>query len=98
MLITNLDPEQFPPDTLKRLYAMRWGIEAFFRSLKYAVSLIHLHAKKPELVPNETFSISFIYNFAQATAWAVDTFQGTSKYKRHLNFSNAVFACCASAR
>lgn len=50
LLITNLDSERFPPAALKRLYAMRWGIETSFRSLKYAVDLIHLHAKKSNLV------------------------------------------------
>ena len=27
LLITNLDPKCFPPAALKRLYAMRWGID-----------------------------------------------------------------------
>ena len=56
--ITNLDPKCFPPAALKRLYAMRWGIETSFRSLKYAVGLIHLHAKMPDLVLQEVFSSS----------------------------------------
>lgn len=52
-LITNLDPDRFPLAALKALYARRWGIETSFRSLKYAVGLIHLHAKKPDLVLQE---------------------------------------------
>ena len=97
-LITNLDQKQFPPHALKQLYAMRWGIETSFRGLKYAVGLIHLHAKKPELVLQEIFASFLIYNFTQATTWAVDTSLGTSKHKRHVNFSDAVFACCAFLR
>ena len=61
-LITNLDPQQFPVSALGRLYAMRWGIETSFRSLKYAVGLIHLHAKKPELVLQEIFSSFLVFN------------------------------------
>ena len=97
-LITNLDPGQFPLSALKALYARRWGIETSFRSLKYAVGLIHLHAKKPDLVLQEIFASFLIFNFTQATAWAADTSQSPSKYKRHVNFSDAVFACCAFLR
>lgn len=60
-LITNLDPDRFPLAALKALYARRWGIETSFRSLKYAVGLIHLHAKKPDLVPQEVFALSLIH-------------------------------------
>ena len=98
LLITNLDPKRFPSAALKRLYAMRWGIEASFRSLKYAVGLIHLHAKKPDLVLQEIFASFLIFNFTQASTWAVDTAQGASKYQCHVNFSDAVFACCAFLR
>ena len=33
-VITSLDHKQFPPEELKRLYSMRWGIETSFRELK----------------------------------------------------------------
>lgn len=98
LLITNLDPKRFPSAALKRLYAMRWGIETSFRSLKYAVGLIHLHAKKPDLVLQEIFASFLIFNFTQASTWAVDTAQGASKYRCRVNFSDAVFACCAFLR
>ena len=97
-LITNLEPGQFPLSALKALYARRWGIETSFRSLKYAVGLIHLQAKKPDLVLQEIFASFLIFNFTQDAAWAVDTSQTPSKYKRHVNFSNAVVACCAFLR
>ena len=97
-LITNLDPNQFPLSTLKALYARRWGIETSFRCLKYAVGLIHLHAKKPELVLQEIFASFLIFNFTQASVWAVSVPKSVSKYKRHVNFSDAVFACCAFLR
>ena len=97
-LITNLKPQQFPITALKQLYAMRWGIETSFRSLKYAVGLIHLHAKKPDLVLQEIFSSFLVFNFTQATTWTVDTAYSMSKYKCHVNFSDAVFACCAFLR
>lgn len=45
-IITNLDKDAFPIQQIKRLYTMRWGIETSFRDLKYALALLHLHAKK----------------------------------------------------
>ncbi len=62
------------------------------------MGLIHLHAKKPDLVLQEVFASFLIFNFSQAAAWAVDVSQGTATYKRHVNFSDAVFACCAFLR
>lgn len=46
-VLTNLD---FPPDDLKHLYAMRWGIEASFRELKYTIGLSHFHSKRPDFI------------------------------------------------
>jgi len=96
--ITNLDMEDFPPSALKQLYTIRWGVEISFRDLKYAVGLIHLHSKKPELVLQEIFAAFLIYNFVQAAAWEVDAAWGCSGYKRHVNFSDAVDICCAFLR
>jgi IS4 transposase len=45
-LITNLPADQYPPEKLKELYAMRWGIETSFRSLKYTVGMLHFNSKK----------------------------------------------------
>ena len=97
-LLTNLDAESFPPKALRALYARRWGIETSFRSLKYTVGLVHLHAKKPELVLQEIYACFIVYNFTQAVVWGVDTGQGRSKYQRHVNFSKAVHLCCAFLR
>ena len=49
-IITNLDASAFPLHDIKRLYAMRWGIETSFRNLKHTLGLLHLHAKKVEFV------------------------------------------------
>ena len=52
-VITNLD---FPPDDLKLLYAMRWGIETSFRDLKYTIGLSAFHSKKVEHILQEIFA------------------------------------------
>ena len=97
-LITNLDQAQFPPAVLRDLYARRWGIETSFRQLKYTVGMVHLHSKRPELILQEIFSAFVIFNFTQAAAWEVDTAWGNSKYKRRVNFSDAVYLCCQALR
>lgn len=72
MLITNLDPAEFPLPALQVLYAKRWGIETSFRELKYTVGLIHLHSRKSGLVLQEIFAAFTFFNFTQAAAWNVD--------------------------
>ena len=62
-LITNLDADTFPPEELKRLYHLRWGIETSFRSLKYTVGLLIFHSKKAECIFQEVYASLIIYNF-----------------------------------
>ena len=56
MVATNLDAEQFPAEAVKKIYAMRWGIETSFRDLKYTVGLLHFHSKKAEYIIQEIFA------------------------------------------
>ncbi|WP_310750906.1 transposase [Ruminococcus sp.] len=46
VLITNLPVVSFPPEKIKFLYSLRWGIEISFRSLKYTVGLLYFHSKE----------------------------------------------------
>jgi hypothetical protein len=52
-IITNLNKTDFPPDKIKELYHLRWGIETSFRELKYAIGLTSFHAKKVEYILQE---------------------------------------------
>lgn len=49
-IITNLPPEEFPPEEIKRLYGLRWGIETSFCTLKHAIGAVNLHSKKRETI------------------------------------------------
>ena len=60
--------------------------------------MVHLHSKRPELILQEIFSAFIIFNFTEAAAWEVDTAWGSSKYKRRVNFSDAVYLCCQTLR
>ena len=97
-LITNLETAQFPLSAIQTLYARRWGIETSFRELKYAVGLIHLHSRKPDLVLQEIFAAFIVFNFTQAASWNTDEDWGRSKYKRRVNFAHAVYLCCEALR
>ena len=92
-VITNLDEVEFPPDELKRLYGMRWGIETSFRELKYTVGLLHFHAKKVENITQEIFARLIMYNFSELITSYVVIQKFNRKYPCKANFSVAVQVC-----
>ena len=92
-IITNLDAEQYPLSEIKRLYAMRWGIETSFRDLKHTLGLLHLHAKKVEFVLQEIFAKLTMYNFCELITQSVVIQQKQKKYAYKVNFSDAVHIC-----
>lgn len=92
-VITNLDSESFPPSELKKLYAMRWGIETSFRSLKYTLGLLHFHAKKVEHILQEIFARLIMYNFSELITSHVVIQKGNKKHSYKANFSAAVHIC-----
>ena len=65
MVATNLNAEQIPDEAVKKLYAMRCGIETSFRDLKYIVGLLHFHSKKAEYIIQEIFAKIIMYNFTE---------------------------------
>ena len=92
-LLTNLPPEDFPPAELKRLYAMRWGIETSFRELKYTVGLLHFHGKKAAHIHQEIFARLIMYNFTEAVTSRSHIHRSGRKYDYRINFSSAVNVC-----
>ena len=92
-LITNLDSSEFPPEELKKLYGMRWGIETSFRDLKYAVGLTAFHSKKREHIAQEVFARIIMYNFAEMITSHVVISQADTKHTYQVNFSVAIAIC-----
>lgn len=92
-IITNLPFDDFPPEELKRLYAMRWGIETSFRELKFTVGLMLFHAKKMESIYQEIFASLIMYNFTQIIIANIIVKQKETKYCYKINFSAAVHTC-----
>ena len=92
-LVTNLPAEQYPPDKLKELYALRWGIETSFRSLKYTVGMLHFHSKKAECIFQEVFASLVIYNLTEWITAQVIIQKPDCKHAYRVNFTVAVHIC-----
>ncbi len=92
-VITNLDAENFPATELKKLYAMRWGIETSFRELKYTVGLLHFHSKKVEYIYQEIYARLIMYNFTELITSHVIVHKLNTKYVYKANFTVAVHLC-----
>ena len=89
-VITNLPQDQFPPDTLKELYSMRWGIETSFRSLKYTIGLLYFHTKKAEYISQEVFARLIMYNFSELITSNLIIQKDKRKFVYKANFSRVV--------
>lgn len=92
-VITNLPKAEFPPDELKKLYAMRWGIETSFRELKYAIGLSCFHAKKVEYIKQEIFARLLLYNFCEIITTHVVIQQKDTKHAYQVNYTLAIHLC-----
>lgn len=92
-VVTNLPVALFPPFELKRLYALRWGIETSFRELKYTIGLLHFHAKKTDHILQEIFARLTMYNFSELISSHVVIQKHNRKYACKANFSVAVHVC-----
>ena len=92
-VVTNLNANDFPPEELKKLYNMRWGIETAFRQLKYTVGLLHFHAKKVEYIYQEIFARLIMYNFSELVTSHVIIQNADCKLAYKASFSDAVLVC-----
>ena len=92
-LITNLDADPFPPEELKRLYHLRWGIETSFRQLKYTVGLSLFQSKKVEYITQEIFARLTMYNFCELITSHVVIQKKRGKHVYQTNFTAAVHIC-----
>lgn len=92
-IVTNLDKSLFPPGEIKKLYAMRWGVETSFRELKYAVGLSAFHSKKMAFIAQEVFARLIMYNFAARIACYVIIHQKEGRLTYQINFTIALRIC-----
>ena len=92
-VLTNLPAQAFPPEELKRLYAMRWGIETSFRELKYTIGLIRFHSKKTEFIFQEVFAALTMYNFSEVITQSIVIRQAEREHLYQVSFSQAAYIC-----
>lgn len=97
-IVTSLDRDQFPPEEIKKLYHMRWGIETSFRELKYSIGLSHLHTRKDTAAMQEIYARLIMYNFSQCITMHVVINQKAVRKKRRkwayqANFTYAMHLC-----
>jgi len=66
-LATDLtDPIRFPPETLARLYLMRWRVELFFAHIKTSMRMDVLRCRTPRMVNRELHMYLIAYNAIRA--------------------------------
>lgn len=92
-VITDLSAADFPPNEIKSIYNMRWGIETSFRALKYTVGLTNFHAKRRESITQEIFARMIMYNFAEMMTSQVVISQMDKRHQYQVNFTVAVYVC-----
>ena len=92
-ILTNLNRIEYPPDRIKELYALRWGIETSFRDLKYTVGMLDFHSKKTACIKQEIYSHLIMYNFAETVTSQVSIRKKQRKHTYKANFSVAVHMC-----
>lgn len=93
VVATNLPAAQFPPDELKKLYHMRWGIETSFRHLKHTLGLLNFHSQKTQYIVQEIYAKMIMYNFCEMITSHIVIQNGNRKHFYHVNFSAAVLIC-----
>ena len=92
-VLTNLDIDKYPPNTLKELYSSRWGIETSFRDLKYTIGMLDFHSKKVMCIHQEIYAHLIMYNFAEMITSHVVIEKKQRKYIYKANYSVAAHMC-----
>lgn len=92
-IITNLPREEFPANEIKKVYAMRWGIETSFRELKYAIGLSCFHSKKMEYIKQEIYARLILYNYCEIITMHVVIHQKDTKHIYQMNYTIAIHIC-----
>ena len=89
LMVTNLSREEFPAEELKKLYAMRWGIETSFRNLKHITGLLKFHSRKSESVMQEIYANLIMYNMTKYVSNCIQLSEKETKHEYVINFSVA---------
>lgn len=92
-IVTNLPPDEFPAERIKKVYFARWGIESSFRKLKYSIGLSNFHAYKPEYIKQEIWAKLITYNITEILINHTVVEEKERKHEYKVNFSVAAHIC-----
>jgi hypothetical protein len=92
-IITNLPHKEFPVKEIKKIYAMRWGIETSFRELKYAIGLSCFHSKKVDYIMQEIYARLILYNYCEIITMNVVIHQKDTRHIYQMNYTIAIHIC-----
>jgi len=92
-IVTNLPVEEFPPDEMKAIYHMRWGIELAFRDLKHTIGAVNFHAKKVKYITQEIWARLILFNFCSVITAHVIIEKKNTKHIYQVNISMAMKIC-----
>lgn len=92
-IITNLPEEEFPPEEIKKLYSLRWGIELSFRDLKQTIATEQFHCKNRKYIGMEIYARMILYNFCSFITAKVVVSQKDTRHVYQVNYSMAIKIC-----
>lgn len=92
-IITNLPEEGFPPEEIKELYHLRWGIELSFRDLKQTIAAEQFHCRNRDYIGMEIYARMILYNFCSFITARVIISQKNTKHVYQVNYSMAIKIC-----
>jgi len=106
VVTTLLDPDLYPADAIRALYAQRWNVELHFHQIKTLMALDILRCKTPDLVEKELAIHLIAYNLVRVLMQraahlhhqplARISFKGTLDTARH--FADVIHAASVSPR
>lgn len=86
VLATNLKRQEFSLNEMKKLYHMRWDIESSFRKLKYDLSAVSFHSKKPAFQAIELYSQLIMFNVVNRITSHIQISRDNRKWVYEIDF------------
>lgn len=84
LVTTLIDPELYPADELRELYAKRWNVELHFHQIKIALGMDVLRCQSPEMIEKEILVHLIAYNL-------IRTFMQRAAHIHHVDLSRMSF-------
>lgn len=88
MVTTLLDPEEYPTDEIKHIYAERWKIEVKFRDIKTTMGLDEFRVQTPEMAHKTLRLMQLCYNLIKALQ--IEAIRGENVVMDELGFKGTM--------